>query len=300
MNFIKHSAILILSVFLILSCSSMPKGENPDAVNVKKEQAALYLSRGHNEYGWNNYESSIKLYNKAFSLSSSVDWEEGMVRSLVHMSRSIDRTADNKQSQLYLDAARELLPVSEEVTLSILVGNRESEWLLFHKGPEKALEKCNEVISALGSEKSEEAGETWRLKAAIHKKMKNYDAALEAIEQAVALDSKQQYIAELASDHYIKASILSLSGREVEGINSMLQALHYDKFIENTAGIAQDLYALALIYEKMGKKEDANHFYQRSYLVYTGDGRVPIPPALSEKLINAPKSPLLFQETDAF
>jgi tetratricopeptide (TPR) repeat protein len=300
MKFIKHSAILILPAILLLSCSSIPKGERLAAVNDKKEQAALFLSRGHNEYGWNNYESSIKLYSNAFSLSSSVDWEEGMIRSLVHMSRSSDRTADSKQSQVYLDAARELLFISDKVTLNILVGNRESEWLLFHKSPEKALEKCNEIINILGSENSEEAGETWRLKAAILKKMKNYDDALDAIEKAVTLDDKQHYIAELASDHYIKASILSLSGREVEGINSMLQALHYDKFIENTAGIAQDLYALALIYEKMGKKENANHFFQRTYLVYTGAGRSDIPPVLNEKLINASKSPLLFQETDAF
>lgn len=285
---------------MLLSCSSIPKGERLAAVNTQKEQAALFLSRGHSEYGWNNYESSINLYKNAFTLSSSVDWEEGMIRSLVHLSRSSDRISNSTQSILYLDAARELLPITDNKTLDILVGNRGCEWLLFHKSPEEALEKCNELVELLGSEKSEEAGETWRLNASIHKKMKNYEDALYAIDKAVVLDEKQHYIAELASDYYIKASILSLSGEEVEGINAMLQALHYDKFIENTAGIAQDLYALALIYEKNGKKENANHFFQRTYLVYTASRQEHIPPALSEKLKNSTGEPLLFQETDAF
>ena len=297
-----HKSVLLPAIIIIIfsSCSSIPKGERLVAVNTRKEQAALFLSRGHNEYGWNNYDSSIKLYTNAFSISSSVDWQEGMVRSLVHLSRSADRITDAELSLSYLDAAEELLAQTDGEILKVLVGNRETEWLLFHESPEKALEKCTQVIEFTGSLDSEEAGETLRLKASIHKKMKSYEDALAAIDKAITLDNKQHYIAELASDYYIKASILSLSSREEDGINSMLQALHYDKFIENTPAIAQDLFALALIYEKTGNTEKSNHYYQRTYLVYAGAGRQDIPSALRNKLKNSSNSVLLFQETDVF
>lgn len=294
----KLSSLTVLSaaaVIFFTSCSSMPKGERLAAVNTKKEQAAVYLRRGHNEYGWSHYDSSIELYNNAFILSSSVDWEEGMIRALIHLSRSADKTAKSEIAIDFLNAARELLPDTDSQALKVLVGNRESEWMLFHKSPEEALEKCREVLTYAGSDKTEEHGETWRLKASIHKKMAQYEEALEAIDKAIALDDSQHYIAELASDYYIKASILSLSGREEDGINSMLQALQYDKFIENTPGIAQDLYGLALIYEKMGNIEKANHYFQRTYLVYAAEGQQNIPAALTDKLKNDSDALLIFQ-----
>ncbi|MBF9015556.1 MULTISPECIES: tetratricopeptide repeat protein [unclassified Oceanispirochaeta] len=291
-------SILVFSIILG-SCSSIPKEERLAAVNEKKEQSALFLSQGHNEYGWKNYESSMTLYKSSFSLAASVDWGEGMIRSLVHLSRSADRIGESDKSLEYMDAAEELLKDIDNTTLLILVGNRKSEWLLFNESPQKAIEQSEVVIALIDSEKSEEVGESWRIQAAAYKRMKNYEKALESIENALSLDEEQHYVAELASDYYIRGSILSLSGREADAIDSMYLALQKDKFIENTPAIAQDLYALALIYEKSGQNENANHYFQRSYLVYKGV-REEVPPVLVEKLKNGLNSPLLFQETDIF
>ncbi|MDC7235712.1 MAG: hypothetical protein PQJ58_20985, partial [Spirochaetales bacterium] len=244
------------------------------------------------------FDSAAGLYTNAFRISSSVDWTEGMVRSLVHLSRCSDRTGDSSTSRDYLKAAEELLFASDDPVLDVLVGNREVEWLLFNESAGSALEKCISVSQNHGSVSSSEAGETWRLMAAIYKKKGDYDSALVNIEKAVSHDDKYHYLAELASDYYIKSSIQSLSGNEADAVNSMLQALHYDKFIENTAAITQDLYALGLIYEKMGDSEMAIHYFQRTYLVYTGSGKTSVPEILQKKLEKGDNKILLPTEDD--
>jgi tetratricopeptide (TPR) repeat protein len=266
----------------------MPKEERAQNVSTQKEQAALYLKRGHSDYTWANFESALHLYGKAFTLSSSVDWIEGMVRSLIHMSRSSDRLNDSEQAGVYLDQAFYLLDDSVPPELVLLVQNRKTEWLLFNDSPESALQWNDMVLKDMKTIKSEEAGEVWRVRGAILKALKEYDLALEAMNKALKLDQKGNYISELASDYYILASILSLSNREDEAILSMNSALEKDKFIENTPGIAQDLYGLGLIYEKLGDHEKAYHYFQRSYLVQRSSDQESIPERLLSRLQNPP------------
>ena len=269
---------------LFTSCSSLPDKGKPAPVNGRKEQAVLYLDRGHTEYNWGNYESSVNFYSQSFELASSVDWQEGMVRSLIHLSRSYDRIGQGEAALARLAAAEELLERYEDPLLDLLTGNRRTEWLLFNKDVSDALEHGLLMTDRAGSIKARESGESWRVLAAVYKRAGELDDSLDAIEQAVSIDSSRNYTAELASDYYIRSSVLSLSGRESEAVESMFLALEKDKFIENTASIAQDLYALALIYEKTGDLEEAAHFLNRSYLVYLSSDSVEIPAAVLEMM----------------
>ena len=224
--------LLFTLIMLLSSCSSMPKGERLQAVNAQKDQAVLYLQRGNNEYTWNNFDSALHQYQNAFTHASSVDWIDGMVRSLVQMSRSSDRIKAYTTARVYLDQAADLIEDSESRELALLVVNRETEWLLFNDSPASALRLNDQVITGIKDIRAEEAGEAWRIRGAVLKTMKEYDNALQAIDNALEIDKKGNFISELASDYYIQASVLSLSGREVEAIDSMSRALEKDKFIE--------------------------------------------------------------------
>lgn len=275
---------LCCSALILGSCSSLPKKERLVPVTAKKEQAALYLSRGHNEYNWSNYESSVNFYTKSYQLAASVDWQEGMIRSLVHLSRSQDRLGLSSESLENLEYAEEFLVRHDDEVLSLLAGNRRTEWLLFNRGSADALEQGLSMAETAGPLKVREAGESWRILAAVYKKEGNLVRALEAVEKAVSLDNSQNFTAELASDYYIRSSILSLSGKTDEALESMYSALEMDKYIENTASIAQDLYGLALIYEKAGNDLEASHYFLRSYIVYSSSGGVPVPDNLVDKI----------------
>ena len=272
---------------LFISCSSMPKDKQNEGVRDKKDQAASLLEHGNNEYLWENHGSSINLYESAFRLSASVDWSEGMIKSLIAMSRSSDALGRGDDSLKYLKRAEYLLKESNEKDLSLSAANRRSEWLLFNKTPEEALEKNNKIIDRLDKSSGREAGEAWRIRAAILKRQKNYLQALDAADQALDIDDKEGYTREAASDHYIRASILSLSGNAEQAAEAMQSALALDKQIENTPAIAQDLYALGLIYEKAGDKESSGYYFRRSFLVYDSAGILTLPEGLKSRLLNS-------------
>ncbi len=273
----QYSIIYLFLTLVFISCSSMPKDEKVQNVTATRSLGALHIERGNNEYRWNNYDSALSLYSKALTLSSSVDWEEGIVRSMVQISRTMDQLGETEKSLIYAETAAAFRIAQESETLRVLTLNRQAEWYFYQNNTAEALKFLNESIKVGKNIKSEEIGESWRINAAIHKKKKDYDTALTAIEEAVEIDRKGLFLGELASDYYIRASILSLSGKYSEAIESMEQALEKDKFIENSAGIAMDLYGLGQIHKKNGDSEIALDYFKRLYLVYKGanDGTVP-------------------------
>ena len=268
----------------------MPKGDS--GVKDKKEQAAALLERGNSEYLWEDMESSIHQYENAFRLSASVDWQEGMIRSLIAISRSSDAMGMGEQSKLSLQRAEYLLSENTDTALLLSAANRRTEWLLFNSSPAEALRESNGLIASADKSPGREAGEAWRIRAAILKRQREYVRALESADHALALDKKRGYLRESASDHYIRSSILSLSGKADQAAEAMHSALALDKQIENTPGIAQDLYALGLIYEKAGNDKKAEYYFRRAALVYEAAGFLTLPEGLSLKLDENPGSHL--------
>ena len=272
-----YSIIYLILTILFISCSSMPKDEKVQNVTATRSLGALHIERGNNEYRWNNYDSALALYSKALTLSSSVDWEEGVIRSMVQISRTLDQLGETEKALIYAETAAAFMEARELDALRVLTLNRKAEWYFYQDKTTEAFKFLEESIKAGKDLETEEIGESWRIKAAILKKKKDYGMALEAIEEAVAIDKKGFFLGELASDYYIRASILSLSGKYSEAIESMELALEKDKFIENSAGIAMDLYGLGKIHNKNGNSEMALDYFKRLYLVYKGanDGTVP-------------------------
>jgi len=280
----KYMLMLFIPLVMVSGCSSIPKKERVTPVIAQKEKASLSLDRGHNEYRWNSFDSALHLYGNAFTAASAVDWQEGMIRSLIHMSRTYDRLGDSQSSRLYLDRASGLLDADTAPELLVMVSNRKTEWFFFNATPEEALKQNDLSLTQAGGLDSEEAGEAWRIRASIFKTMKNYDQAMDAVLKALEIDEKRNFIPETASDYYIMSSLYSLQGNYGSAVDSMESALAKDKYIENTPAIAQDLYALGLIYEKAGDRENAARYYARSFLVYTAADRNTVPSALLQKM----------------
>ena len=280
--------ILAVPVILITSCSSIPKKDRVTAVNAQKEKASLFLDRGHNEYRWGSFPSAAHLYYSAFTSASAVDWQEGMIRSLIHLSRTYDRLGEAEFSDMLISKSSELLDGNSSLEIRTMIANRKTEWLLFNATEEEALTLNDKTIQDSANLETEEAGETWRIRASIQKSVKKYDQALDAVLKALSIDQKGNFISETASDYYIMSSIHSLNGNFQKAVDSMIAALDKDKFIENTPAIAQDLFGLGLIYEKYGDSDKANRYFNRSYLVYKGMNRDSVPNNLLEKIKDIP------------
>ncbi len=280
----KKSILTVMIILFLTSCSSLPKDTMDRGVMDKKEQAASVLEHGNSEYLWENHSSSANQYELAFRLSASVDWQEGMVRALIALSRSSDAMGEPENASVFLDRAFYILDEVDDRGLELSAANRQTEWLLFNASPDEALRESDRHIGAADKSPGREAGETWRIRAAILKRRGEYEGALKAADEALRLDEKKGFLREAASDHYIRASILSLSGKRDLAADEMLKALNLDKQIENTPAIAQDLYALGLIYDKSGDPRKAEHYFRRSVLVYESSGGLNIPEGLLRQL----------------
>ena len=278
----KNAMLLTIGLIILSGCSSMPKDEKAQLVNTGRTQSALQLERGNNEYRWNNYASALNLYHKALASASAVDWQEGIIRCFVQISRTLDQMNRSEDAFQYIKMAYQLLEGMDCPVLQILVINRHSEWSLFQENPDEALSLIESAIKVGEKIISEEAGESWRIKAAVLKKMDRFDLALEAIQQAEQIDSKGPYLAELASDYYIMGSLFSVMENYTDAVKYMQKALEKDKFIENSAGIALDLYGLSRIYNKNGAKEMSVLYLKRLFLVYHYANRGTVP----ENLLN--------------
>jgi tetratricopeptide (TPR) repeat protein len=104
--------------------------------------------------------------------------------------------------------------------------------------------------------------------------MGNLAEALASYKTSLDINLAKKLNAEAASDYYMIASVHSLQGDFGEADRNAQLALAFDKKVENSPGIGQDLYALGLIARKRKDLAAAFDYFQRSYLVYTTVGLV--------------------------
>jgi tetratricopeptide (TPR) repeat protein len=116
---------------------------------------------------------------------------------------------------------------------------------------------------------------------------REFSEALSCVQKAADLNHPAKRFSELASNYYLLSSINFRQDKFEEAKGNALAALDYDKRMENSLGIAQDLLALGSIEEKAGNASEAHDAYKRSFLAYRSMGVVPGMRNSLEKLIAA-------------
>ena len=104
-----------------------------------------------------------------------------------------------------------------------------------------------------------------------------------SIDKSLRINLSNKLNAEAAADYYMIASVHSKQGRFDEALKNADLALSLDKRVENSPGIAEDLYALGLISNRKKDLPAAFDYYQRSYLVFVTIG---LKPGLKKTLTN--------------
>lgn len=104
----------------------------------------------------------------------------------------------------------------------------------------------------------------------------NYGAAADAYKEAADIHTKNRYLFEIAYDWYLCAGSYSKAGKKVQAMESIGNALKYDRDAENVCGIAQDYMAAAHILCKNNPTEDEKQqavFYaERAASIYKSAG----------------------------
>jgi len=262
-----HRILLALACLAAISCSTAPK--KSDTVNDVKDLAAEATSSGNAYYRQGRYDLALRFFSLALDYNTSVDNEVGIIQSYnsigqVYMAGGMGELAE----EIFLKALTLSKDAGEEM---VFVSSKNLGELYLQKGePERALAVFSGV-AALPQKalKPWQAAILYHNLGTTHKALGDLAIALEILRKSLAINLENKLFEEAAANYYMLASVYSKQGDYGNAMINAELALSYDKKIENSLGIAKDLYALGLISARKGAADAAYEYFQRSYLVYT-------------------------------
>jgi tetratricopeptide (TPR) repeat protein len=247
---------------LAAGCSSAPKGTGESYA--VRNKAAEYSKLADQALGRGEYDTAVKIYREALEADSSIDNVAGAAGLHASLGRAYLAAGLGAQAEREFASAIEYARISGARSAAALATAGLGE-LLYSKGDrEGALARFEE---ALGLASGDEAAAAVALHdAATAKAALGREAEAEAdLAKAASINRKLKRPTELASNHYVLASIRSRAGDFPGAMTAILAALESDKKAENGPGIAQDLAAAASISLRAGKKQEAYDYWTRSF-----------------------------------
>ena len=261
-------SLFILGGILILAgCSTTTKMQPGERVN-KKNRAADYASYGSRYYDEAQYKKALDFFFLALKENILVDNDKGIIESYNSIGKTYLAAGKIDSAENYYKKAMEIAVVFNDPHLLIRCKNNAGEIFLARKDFASALSLFNEAYRSIKNpEKNEDSAVLLHNIGVAQKRLGNYSEAEADLLKALALNKKRNKIKEAALDTYILASLFSKESRYSEALTYINKALEMDKLIENSYGIAQDLYAKGIIQQKTGALKAAYYTFKRDALV---------------------------------
>ena len=266
-------AAAILSLSLVAACSTAPR--TTGGVITIKNQAAQDSTTGQAYFRQGRYELALQFFTRSLNAYTSVDNEEGIVQSYNAIGTTYMAMGSLDMAEEILIRARERSRGMDPALLAIST-NSLGELYLAKGEAQKALGILEEALAMPpGSRTPMQTGLLHHNLGIAQKDLGNLDAAQEYYRKSLEINLANKLLEQAAGDYYMIAAVLSKKGEYAEAQKNAALALAADKQIENSPGIAQDLYAMGLIENRRRDAAAAYDYFQRSYLVYTTLGWKP-------------------------
>jgi tetratricopeptide (TPR) repeat protein len=285
---------------LLGACSSLP--DTPEEVFEKRNQASRNLEAGNRYFREARYNEALEFYQLSLDSSRAIDDAEGQVTALNSLGKTFFLAGENDKAADYYDRALTLAQGSALPVLILQSANNIAELQMRRGESAKALFTCREALETGGKEASGtvELAVLYHNMGACLRDEGEFAAARGCVEQAADMNRSAKRFSELASNYYMLSSIAFRENRLDAAQEAALAALDYDKRMENSLGIAQDLLALGTIAQKAGNAAQAHEAYKRSFLAYRALEYVNGMRRSLEKLIATSQTLNLKKETEQY
>jgi len=268
-----ETAVFLIIMLTLASCSSLPKGDRQ--VVESQNRAAGYARFGNQYFAEGNLSKALDFFRLALEENQSIDNETGIAKTYysigkVHLSAENLEEAENAFSH-----TREIAERTGRPQLLMYAYSGSGELAMARNDPARALELFE---SSLGEARQLSDDPKWTA-IALHNvgtalsRLGKLDDAETRFQAAAEINTQENRYRELASNHYMLASIYSRRTEYQKAEVELQTAMKNDKIVENSLGIAQDLRALGMVQEKSGNLETALDYYQRSLQVYVARGQ---------------------------
>jgi len=288
----------LLTLSLAAACSTAPRTTN--GVATAKNQAAQDSTNGEAYYRQGRYDLALQFFTRSLNAYTSVDNEEGIVQSYNAIGTTYMAMGSLAMAEEILIRARERSRGMDPTLLAIATKNL-GELYLAKGEAQKALGILEEALAMpAGSRTPMQTGLLFHNLGIAQKDLGNLAKAQDYYRKSLDINLANKLVEQAAGDYYMIAAVHSKNGEYAEAQKNVTLALAADKQIENSPGIAQDLYAMGLIANRRRDAAAAYDYFQRSYLVYTTLGWKPEMKKALTELIAAADALSRTAEAEAF
>jgi tetratricopeptide (TPR) repeat protein len=260
-------ALLVIVLALVFAgCSSAP--DEPESMVETKNRATRYTEFGNAHFSRGDYSLALRFFDLALQDNVSVDNLPGIAKSYNSIARVYSAAGDldeaTENAGMALVFARLAADPEQEMQGHINKGE-----IALRGGDETAalaeFERAQEIVNS-----HEEIANAVLLHnlGTLYARQADFATASRYLEEARRINDEAGDWKELASNHFMMASIASRQGNHQEALTHASTALEYDKRAEFTPGIAADLGALGQISEALDDDEGAYQYYLRALRVY--------------------------------
>jgi len=257
----------VLVLVLWAGCSSAPPA--PEGVQERKNRAADYLKFGRQAFQETHFDQALAFYLIAVDLNTAVDNEPGMAVAWNSVATAQAALGKTDEARAALTQAEALATSSGDRTLVLQVAVNLVQSDLSAGDSDAASQRLATLApfpaTAEGAALDHSLG-------TLEKVRDNLDGALAAFDRALVVNEKLGLKQEMATNHYMKASVLGRLGRWSEAQTELTTALALDKTMENTLGIGQDLRSLGSVALKLMRPKEAFDSYVRAYRLFQAAG----------------------------
>jgi tetratricopeptide (TPR) repeat protein len=260
------------ALLLVAACSTAPK--QTDEVTAVKTQAAQDSTTGEGYLRQGRSVLALQFFTQSLSEYTSIDDEQGIITAYNAVGKTYMAMGSLDMAEDMFTRARDRARAFSPALLFVSTNNL-GELFLARGDAAKALALFEEALAMPASSRSpQQEGILHHNLGTAQKNLGNLEEALASYKTSLDINLAKKLNAEAASDYYMIASVRSLQGDYAEADRNAQLALTFDKRIENSPGIGQDLFALGLIARKRADLATAFDYFQRSYLVFTTVGLV--------------------------
>jgi tetratricopeptide (TPR) repeat protein len=261
-------AALVLAA--LAACSSAPK--RPAELRTIRNMAETQLELANKAADRGNYEGALDLLREARRLAVSADNPHLLIRTelsrgnirfylgRVEEAREIWNAALSEAEQAGEGelAAVCRIYMARSRLLGSAVSPAEAEEVGTQVSREIAAIKSNPLYAALG----------WTVFGLAEMERRRWDVAEAAIQKALDIHAKDNYLELAAYDWYLIASVRSVAGQYAAAQEALAQALGFDRRAENSYGLGMDWLAIGDVHKKAGEIPEAETAYRRSAEIF--------------------------------
>lgn len=255
----------LAALAVLASCSSAPK---PVAeVVARKNQAAEYSKLGDGFLAKRDYASALRFYEESLRENRAVDNVEGVVISMNSVGRvylAAGRLDDAEAT--FREALDYAGPLKNPSFRALALANL-GEALYARGEADAAMEAFQEAVP-LSARDERTLAVLLHDRAVVYRDRGEWESAESDLRRAAGINQRLKRLAEYGANLYLLGNIAHKKGNTQSALDLLRQALEADRKAENSAGIAADLEALAVLSRGQSAGEDAFHYYRRAFDVF--------------------------------